>query len=387
MDFKISEEQQMLLDSINKFAEREKFKELAVKIDKENKFPEEELHPKYAALGLYGMTISPEYGGGGQPALSAVLAVEELAKYSIAMAAAVFENNLGPCRILETYGTEEQKKRLLPGICEGKYCLSIGMTEPGGGSDLAALKTKGVDKGDHYLLNGTKCFISGGGSSSHFLVFTRLSEDRGFRSIGAVIVEDGMPGFSHGPQEDFLGWRGVPSAELVFEDVKIPKENVVIEAGGFAKLLGGFALERLGNSACSVGTAEGALREAMAYVTEREAFGKQIIEFQTVQFHIVDIKMQIDAARMLLYRAASNAGMLFPDPFEAAMAKCYCNAMAVEATNRALQIFGGYGYSKEFPMERYLRDARGCGIAGGTQEMLKLTQARFLFGRMFDQRK
>lgn len=386
MDFNLNDEQKMLLDTLRKMGERENFKELAKQVDETGEFP---LHliPKYADMGLLGMVLSPEYGGGGQPAINAILAIEELAKFSPMVASPVFESNVGPVRVIDLFGTEEQKEAILPGVCKGDFSVSVCMTEPEAGSDLTSLSTKLVEDGDHYILNGRKIFITGGEHASHYLVYARFGDTPGYRGIGGIIVEKGMQGFSFGKQEAFMGLRGMPSCDLIFEDVRVPRENVVIKEGDFKNLMLTFDIERCGNAAMSLGCAGGALEAAKAYAQERQAFGRPICEFQDIQFKIVDMAMKLDAARLLVYRAALGAGKGFPSIYESAMGKCYANEMVVDVTNAAMQVFGGYGYSREFPVERMARDARAWGVAGGTVQMLRITLASLIFGRRFDQRK
>ncbi len=385
MDFDLNEEQRMLVDTLRSMGKREDFKGLAVEIDRTGEFPKH-LAGKYAELGLLGMTLSPEHGGGGQPGISAIVAIEELAKFSPVIAAPVFESNIGPVSVINTFGSEEQKKSIIPSVCKGELSVSVSMTEPEAGSDLTSLSTKLVEDGDGYLLNGRKVFISGGGEASHYLVYCRFGDVPGYRGIGGVIVEKGTAGFSFGKQEEFMGLRGMPSCDLIFEDVKVPKESVVVQAGGFRDLMTTFDLERCGNAAMCLGIAGGALEEAKAYATERKAFGRPICEFQDIQFMIVEMAMRLDAARMLVYRAATGAGRGFPSMYESAMGKCFANEMAAEVTSVAMQVFGGYGYSREFPVERMHRDALAWRVAGGTAQMLKITMASILFARRFDQR-
>lgn len=385
MHFDLTEEQQLMIDTIHKMGDREDFKELAVQIDASGEFPFH-LIEKFSQMGLLGMALSSEYGGGGLPSLTAVLAIEELAKYSPVIAMPVFEANVGPVRVIDMFGTEEQKRSIIPKVCSGEYSVSVGMTEPNAGSDLTSLSTKAVDKGDHFILNGRKTFISGGGEASHYLVYTRFGDEPGYRGIGAVIVENGTPGFSFGKQEDLMGLRGMPSCDLIFEDVKIPKENVIIKQGDFKKLMLTFDIERCGNAAMCLGIAGGAIEAAKRYALQREAFGRPICEFQAIQFLVVEMAMKVEAARLLVYRAATGAGKGLPSIYEASLGKCFANEMVVEVTNKAMEVFGGYGYSKEFPIERMLRDGRAWGIAGGTLQMLKITIASILFGRRFDQR-
>jgi alkylation response protein AidB-like acyl-CoA dehydrogenase len=375
----------MLVDMLRTMGKQESFKKLAVEIDKTGEYPTH-LVKKYADLGLLGMTLAPEYGGGGQPATNAILAVEELAKFSPIIATPVFESNIGPVRAVDTLGTDEQRRTIIPGVCKGELSVSVCMTEPEAGSDLTSLSTKAVEDGDGYLLNGRKTFISGGGEASHYFVYCRFGDLPGYKGVGAVIVEKESPGFTFGKQEEFMGLRGMPSCDLIFEDVRIPRKNVVIGAGEFRNLMTTFDLERCGNAAMCLGVAGGALEEAKAYALERQAFGRPICEFQDIQFMIVDMAVKLDAARLLVYRAVAGAGRGFPSMYESAMGKCFANQMAVEVTNTAMQVFGGYGYSKEFPVERMHRDALAWRVAGGTAQMLKITMASILFGRRFNQR-
>ncbi|HSV95895.1 MAG TPA: acyl-CoA dehydrogenase family protein [Spirochaetota bacterium] len=386
MDFTLSEEQKMLVETLRTMGERENFRELAKKIDETCEFPFE-LIARYSEMGLLGMTLSPEYGGGGQSAVDAILAVEELAKFSPMIAAPVFESNVGPVRVIDLFGTDEQKKRILPGVCSGKLSVSVCMTEPEVGSDLTSLGTKAVEDGDSYVLNGRKAFITGGGHASHYMVYTRFGDAKGYKAIGGLLVEKGMPGFTFGKQERYMGLRGMPSCDLFFDDVRVPKANLVVPPGDFGKLMWTFDIERCGNAAMCLGVAGGALNEAKAYAMERNAFGRPICEFQAVQFLVVDMATKLDAARLLVYRAASGAGQGLPSIYEASMAKAYANEMVVEVTDKAMQVFGGYGYSSEFPVERMYRDAKAWGVAGGTLQMLKIGVAGMIFGRRFDQRK
>jgi alkylation response protein AidB-like acyl-CoA dehydrogenase len=386
MDFNYTEEQFMLIDTLRKMGERENFRQLAKDIDATGEFPYH-LLDKYAEMGLLGMVLSPEYGGGGQDSLTAILAIEELAKFGPMIAAPVFESNVGPVRAIDMFGTEEQKKAIIPGVCRGENSVSVCMTEPEAGSDLTSLSTKIEDKGDHYLLNGRKIFITGGGHASHYLVYSRFNDMQGYKGIGAVLVEKGTPGFTFGKQEEFMGLRGMPSCDLIFEDVKVPKENLVVKQGEFKNLMTTFDIERCGNAAMCLGVAGGAIEEAKKYAMERETFGRPICEFQAIQFMMADMTMQLDAARLLVYRAATGAGKGLPSIYEASLAKCFANEMVKEVTDKAMQIFGGYGYSKEFPMERMLRDGRAWSVAGGTVQMLRITLASFIFGRRFDQRR
>jgi butyryl-CoA dehydrogenase len=386
MEFELTREQKMLINSLRDMAKKEKFKELAMEIDESGQFPRF-LIPKFAEMGLLGMCLSKDYGGAGEDSLMAILAIEELAKYSSIIATPVFESNVGPIRVIDLFGTEAQKKEMIPGTCSGQYSVSVCMTEPDGGSDLTSLKTNLEDKGDHYILNGQKCFISGGGEATHYLVYTRFDQTPGAKGIGAVILEKETKGFSFGKQEQYMGLRGLPSCDLYFDNVVVPKKNVVIEKGKFKDLMLTFDIERCGNAAMCLGLAGGAFDEAKAYAEKRTAFDRPICEFQAIQFMIVDMAMQLDAAKLLVYRAVNNAGSGLPSIYEASMAKCYANEMVKDVTDKAIQVFGGYGYSKEMPVERMARDARAWGLAGGTAQMLRVTMASMIFGRRFNQRK
>jgi butyryl-CoA dehydrogenase len=385
MDFELNEEQRLLVDILRDLGKREDFRSLAAEIDRTAKFPRD-LPQKYAELGLLGMTLSPEFGGGGQPGINAILAIEELAKFSPMIATPVFESNIGPVKVIDRFGTREQKSSIVPGVCKGTLSVSVSMTEPDVGSDLTSLSTKVMENGDSYLLNGRKTFISGGGESTHYLVYCRFGGIPGSRGVGAVVVEKGAEGFTFGEQEQFMGLRGMPSCDLIFDDVRVSKGNLVIGPGEFRNLMTTFDLERCGNAAMCLGIAGGALEEARSYAMERKAFGRPICEFQDIQFMIVDMAIKLDAARLLVYRAASGAAREFPSIHEAVMGKCFANEMAAEVTGMAMQVLGGYGYSKEFPVERMHRDALAWRVAGGTVQMLRITLASYLFGRRFNQR-
>ncbi len=318
MDFSLTREQMMMLDSLGDMARREKFKELAVEIDRTGEFPHH-LMGKYAEMGLLGMTLSPEYGGEGQSALTAILAIEALARYSPMIAAPVFESNVGPVRVIDMFGTPQQKAAIIPGVCKGENSVSVCMTEPEAGSDLTSLQTTVEDKGDHLLLNGRKSFITGGGHASHYLVYCRFGEKPGYKAIGAVIAEKGMQGFSFGKQEEYMGLRGMPSCDLFFDNVKIPKENLVIDKGQFGNLMMTFDIERCGNAAMCLGVAGGAMEAAKKYAQQRVAFGRQICEFQAIQFMVAEMAMKLDAAKLLVYRAACGAGQGLPSVYEASL--------------------------------------------------------------------
>jgi alkylation response protein AidB-like acyl-CoA dehydrogenase len=385
VDFQLTEEQRIFKKMVHDFAD-EQLAPLVPNWDQPGHFMDRKILSQYAAMGLLGICLPEEYGGGGQTAFEAILAIEELARVSPVAAGPVFETSVGPIRVVEQFGTEEQKQRFIPPSCSGEKLMAVAMTEPGAGSALTDLTTRAVLKGDHYVLNGQKRFISGGGHSDFYMVYVRLSEVKGAKGIGGIVVEKDAPGLSFGKQEVFMGLHGMPSSDLIFEDCLVPKENLVIPQGGFARLMQAFDVERCGNATQSLGIAWGALEASKKYVQERTAFGKPICEFQAVQFLLADMAMKVEAARLLIYRAVTNAGSGLPSVFESSVAKCFSNEMAKEVTDMAMQIFGGYGYSKEYPIERMLRDSRGWPLAGGTVQMQRINIAGAMLGRRFNQR-
>lgn len=386
MDFQLNEEQKMLKKMVREFAERELRGKIAEWEAKGEPLPRQYVK-MMAELGLLGLCLPVEYGGQGRSAFEAILAIEELARVSHLCASPVFESNVGPVKVIEQFGTEEQKRKYIPPICRGESMISVAMTEPEAGSALTDLTTRAVLDGDYYIVNGQKRFVSGGGESDVYVVYVRLSEQKGAKGIGGLIIEKGTPGFSFGKQEQFMGLRGMPSCDLFFDNCRVPKENLVVKEGEFRKLMLAFDLERCGNATMCLGIAQGALEAAMEYSQQRKQWGKEICEFQAVQFMLAEMAMKVEAARLLIYRAVVNAGTGLPSPLEASLAKCFANQMVREVTAMAVQIHGGYGYSKEYPVERMMRDGWGWGIAGGTIEIQKITIASQLLGRRFDQRR
>jgi alkylation response protein AidB-like acyl-CoA dehydrogenase len=385
MDFQLTEDQKIFKQTVHDFAER-RIAPLVNDWEKTGVSVDRELIAEYRDIGLLGITLPQQYGGGGLPAIYAILAMEELARVSTRASGPVMESSLGPIRAVEKFGTEEQKQRFIPPCCSGEKFMSVAMTEPDAGSALTDLTTRAVLKGDYYVLNGRKRFISGGGHSDWYMVYVRLSQQKGHRGIGGIVAEKGNPGFTFGKQEEFMGLRGMASCDLIFEDCLVPKENLIIPEGGFAKLMQAFDVERCGNATQSLGIAWGALELAKKYSQERVQFGKPICEFQAVHFLLADMAMKVEAARLLIYRAAVNAGNGLPSVFESSVAKCFANEIAKEVTDMALQVFGGNGYSKEFPIERLLRDSRGWPLAGGTVQIQRINIASAMLGRRFNQR-
>ena len=386
MDFKLSKEQELLQQTVRDFADRE-CREVAAQWDREGRIADHTVIDKMVALGLVGMCLPERYGGGGQDLLSAIVCIEQLARISPLCAAAVFESNVGPVRVIEFFGTDAQKQRFLPLVCQGRMQISVGMTEAEAGSALTDLRTEAVKVDGGWRLNGRKVFCTGGGHSEAYMVYCRLDGIPGAKGIGALLVEKGTPGFSFGKQEEFMGMRGFPSCDLVFEDCVVPEENLIVPAGGFRSLMQCFDIERCGNATMALGIATGALEVAAAYAMERKTFGKPIAERQAIQMMIADMATRVDAARLLVYRAAVGAQTGFPSIRETSMAKVFANETAKAVTDMAMEILGGYGYTTAFPIERMLRDSRGWPLAGGTLQIQKILIASLVFGRTFDQRR
>ena len=363
MDFQPTEEQQMLRETVRTFAEKE-LRPIAFTHEGRGDYPRE-IYQEMAAMGLFGITLPEEYEGGGRTPVDAIMVMEEIGRVDPVAAGIVFGANFGPIRAVAVYGTDQQKQKYIPPVCRGEASMSIAITEPTAGSAATELKTRAVRDGDHYVLNGTKSFISEGDRADAFMVYCRFGE--GLEGIGSIIVDRDTPGFTVGKNEPNMS--GAIQNQLFFEDAIVPSENVLIEEDGFRKMMMAFNAERCGNSTMSLVTAQCAFEKALAYSQEREQFGRPISEFQGIQWMLADMKVKIDAARLLIYRAVINGEQGFPSRLEAATAKVFSNEMAVEVTNSALQIFGGYGYSREYPMEWLVRFARGWTIAGGTAQI------------------
>ena len=347
--------------------------------------PPEEVQ-RLADLGFLGIVFREEYGGQGGDLFDALIVIEELAKECRPAAFQVFEANVGPIRVIEFFGTEEQRKEFIPRVASGDVTMGIGISEPEAGSAATDMRTRAVRDGDDYVITGSKRWISNGGHADHYLVYCRLNDEPGAKGIGAVIVPADTPGFSAGASEKLMGFRGIPSADLYLDEVRVPASNVVIEAGGFSKLFGVFAIERLGNSTMSLAIGQTSLDRSAAYVQQREQFGRPLVEFQNVQMTLASMATQVEAARLLIQRAAVNAGNGLPVPFEVSVAKCFANEMAKEVSDLAMQLHGGNGYTEEYGIERLHRDSHGWAIAGGTPAIQRIRIASELLGRPFSQR-
>lgn len=386
MDFSMSEEQRALRESVRRFARRE-LPGIAAEIERSDEPPGLELRERFAELGYLGVNLPREYGGGGLGHLDAVLVLEEIASVSIAVAFPVFESCFGPTLAIAHFGSAEMRRRVLPAVCSGEIVVAVSMSEPDAGSALTDLGTRLREKNGKLSLSGTKRWCSGAGHADVYLVYCRMSDEPGARGIGAVLARKGAPGFSFGKRDHHLGFRGVRSADMYFDEVEIDPADVLVSAGGFRQLMEAFDLERCGNTTMSLAVAQSAFDYALDYCQQREQFGKPLVDFQAVQIHLAEMKMKLDAARLLLYRAVTGAESKLPSLADSAIAKCFANEAAREVTGKAMQLMGGYGYSREFPIEQKLRDGWGWGIAGGAIDIQKINIASALVGRRFNQRK
>jgi alkylation response protein AidB-like acyl-CoA dehydrogenase len=386
IEFSLTEEQQLLRDTAARVAE-EHYAPTALEWDQQGRFLPDEERTRLAKLGFLGIALPEAYGGSGGELLDALLVVEEIAKRNQIAAFQVFEANTGPARVIELFGTEEQRERLLPPIIDGEVTLAVAISEPDAGSAATDLATSARRDGEHYVIDGMKRWCSGGGHAEQYLVYVRLTDDRGARGIGALVVDGDAPGLTFGPQEQLMGFRGIPSADMFFDGVRVPKENLIIDAGGFRHLFEAFSIERLGNATMSLAIGQSCVDRTAAYVQERAQFGKPIIEFQTVQDQLADMIIDVEASRLLIWRGAAEAGRSTPDPLQASIAKCFSNEMAKRVSNTAVMLHGGYGYHPEYHVERHHRDAHGWALGGGTPTIQRTRIVSQYLGRGFDQRR
>jgi alkylation response protein AidB-like acyl-CoA dehydrogenase len=363
------------------------FGPIADELEAERRPVPHELRRELGELGFLGIVHDERYGGGGAPLLQALAVIEEVAKVCRPAAFQIFESNTGPAQVVARLGTDAQKERLLPSIISGATTLAVAISEPDAGSAATDLRTSARLVDGRWVINGSKRWISNGGEADHYLVYTRISDAPGAKGIGAILVDRDTPGLSFGAQERLMGFRGIPSADIYFDDVTVPEENLVVPAGSFGRLFGVFSIERLGNSTMSLAIGQTALDRTIEYVQQREQFGKQIVEFQGVQLQLADMALQVEAARLLIRRAAERVhdGAL-PDSLEVSLAKCTANEMAKRVSDIAMQLHGGNGYTEEYRLERLHRDAHGWAIAGGTPTMQRTRIVSELLGRRFDQR-
>ena len=385
MDFQLTEEQIELRDSVRRYAS-ERLIPIAEEIESSGEAPTRELVREFAEMGYLGVSIPPELGGQGLGNLEALLVVEELGRISSAVGFPVFEANVGPVRAIERFGDKALVASVVPAVCAGEKIVAIAMSEPHAGTALTDLRTRATVENGEVVINGTKRWCSGGNHADGYLVYCRFTDDPGARSIGAVYVESGTEGLKFGQPEHLMGFRGVPSSDVFLDQVRVPETNIIVGAGGFGKLMAAFDLERCGNATMALAQASAALDDVTVYVQERHQFGKPIVDFQAVQLKLAEMAMQVEASRLLIWKAAVDADQGFPSVRASSIAKCFANEAARLVTGNALQLMGGYGYSKEYPMERRFRDAWGWGIAGGAIDIQKVNIAGALVGRRFNQR-
>ena len=377
MDFELAEEQQMVRETTRAFVERE-VKPVASRLDREAIYPSE-LVKRLSELGLMGILVPQEFGGSGMDLLSCVVAMEEVSKAWASLAVAMSVQNSLVCAPIARFGSAAQKKKYLPSLARGERLGCYALTEPGSGSDAGSIQTRAKRVGDDFVLTGNKIFTTNGNRADLAIVYAVTDLAKGKKGISAFIVEKNSPGFVVGKLEDKLGLRSSDTASLLFEDCRVPGENLLgTEGEGFAIALATLDGGRIGIAAQALGIAQGCLEESVPYAQQRRQFGRAIAEFEAIQWMLADMATEIDAARLLTYRAAwlAEQGRTFTK--EAAMAKLFASEAANRAAYKAIQIFGGYGYTKEFAVERFFRDARITTIYEGTSEIQRLVIARRL---------
>lgn len=377
MDFKMDKEHLLLQQMYRAFAENE-VDPVAADVDATEEVPMENVK-KLARYGFFGIPFPKEYGGQGADYLAYSMAVEELSKKCATTGVIVSAHTSLCCAPIFENGNEEQKKKYLPDLLSGRKIGAFGLTEPGAGTDASGQKTTAVLDGDEYVLNGSKIFITNGGFADVFVVIAVTDKTKGYKGISAFIVEKGTPGFSVGEPEDKMGIRGSSTCELIFEDCRIPKENLLGREGkGYTLALKTLDGGRIGIASQALGIAEGAIDETVKYVKERKQFGKRISQFQNTQFQLADMQTKTDAAQLLVYRAASTKGNGEEYMHQAAMAKLFAAENASDVTRRCLQLFGGYGYTRDYPIERMMRDAKITEIYEGTSEVMRMVVSNWM---------
>lgn len=375
MNFELSEEHLAVRDAARDFAQNI-LKPGVIERDNAQRFPSEEIK-QLGELGFMGMMVDPKYGGGGMDTMSYVIAMEELSKVDASASVCMSVNNSLVCWGLESYGSEEQKQKYLIPLAKGEIIGAFCLSEPEAGSDATSQQTTAIDKGDHYLLNGTKNWITNGSSASIYLVIAQTNVEKGHKGINALIIERGMEGFIVGAKEDKMGIRGSDTHTLLFNDVKVPKENRIGEDGfGFKFAMKTLSGGRIGIAAQALGIASGAYELSLAYSKERKAFGKEISKHQAIAFKLADMAVDIETARLLVHKSAwhKDNGMNYDQ--SGAMAKLHASSVAMKHTVEAVQIFGGYGFVKEYHVERLMRDAKITQIYEGTSEVQKIIISR-----------
>ncbi len=374
MNFKLNEEQELLIEAIREFTEGE-IAPIAAELDEQERFPEE-LIPQLGEIGVMGIPVPEKYGGVGMGELEYVMAVEEISKVCASTGVTVSAHTSLCCWPILAYGTEEQKEKYLPELASGEKLGAFALTEPGAGTDAAMQTTTAVDMGGYYLLNGTKIFITNGSYADVYIVFAMTDKSRGNKGITAFILEKGMEGFSFGSKEHKMGIRGSATYELVFDDVKVPKRNLLGKVGkGFRIAMSTLDGGRIGIAAQALGIAQGAIDSASDYVKDRVQFGRSISSFQNTQFKLAEMQTRVEAARYLVYRAACRMDSGESYTSEAAMAKLFASETARDVTCQAVQLYGGYGFIREYQIERMMRDAKITELYAGTSEVQKMVIA------------
>ncbi len=375
MDFQLSEEHIAVRDAARDFAQNV-LKPGVIERDEKQQFPKEEIK-QLAELGFLGMMVDPKYGGGGMDTISYVLAMEEISKVDASTSVVMSVNNSLVCWGIEKYGTEEQKQKYLVPLAKGEKIGAFCLSEPEAGSDATSQRTTAIDKGDHYLLNGTKNWITNGGTASYYIVIAQTDADKKHKGINAFIVEKEWEGFTVGAKENKMGIRASDTHTLMFTDVKVPKENRIGEDGfGFSFAMKVLSGGRIGIAAQALGIASGAMELAIGYSKEREAFGKPIHKHQAIAFKLADMATNVEGSRLLCFKAAwlKDQGINFDK--ESAMAKVFASKTAMEVSTEAVQVHGGYGFVKEYHVERLMRDAKITQIYEGTTEVQKIVISR-----------
>lgn len=379
MIFKLSEEHLMIQKAARDFAQNELLPGV-IERDDQQKFPTEQIK-KLGELGFLGMMVDPKYGGAGLDAISYVLAMEEISKVDASVSVVMSVNNSLVCWGIETFGSEEQKQKFLVPLAKGEVIGAFCLSEPEAGSDATSQRTTAVDMGDHYLINGTKNWITNGNTATYYLVMAQTHVEKGHKGINCLIVEKGMPGFTVGPKENKLGIRGSDTHSLMFTDVKVPKANRIGEDGfGFKFAMKTLSGGRIGIASQALGIASGAYELALKYSKERKAFGKEISQHQAIQFKLADMATEIEAARLLCFKAAWLKDQHLNYDLASSMAKLYASRVAMETTVEAVQVHGGYGFVKDFHVERLMRDAKITQIYEGTSEVQKIVISRSVIG-------
>ena len=376
MIYGLTKEQEMFKKEMRRFCEKE-IAPTAAEWDERQEFPWENVE-KLKKMELWGLTIPEAYGGSGADMTTYLTAVIEVARCCANTAVTFFLHCGVPSKSIWKFGTEEQKQKYLPPAAAGETLLAYGQTEPESGSDAASLKTRAVLDGDHWVINGNKCFITSGEIAGVYIVWARSDPDtaKPHQGLSCFIIEKGFEGFSFGKKEKKLGMRGSPTVELLFEDCKVPGENLLLKhPNAFRSMMNVFNEERLGNSAACIGIAEAAYEYAIKYIQQREVFGKKVSDYQGIQWMVSDMAIEMETAKLLLYKASAMVDQGLPIIKESCMAKIVANEMSQKVSNTAMQLLGGYGYMTEFPVERNFRDCRGFAFGGGTPQVLRTVLA------------